>query len=338
MKVLGVEFAPLNIPLKRRMQTLAVVIGAGLFFFGVFWGTGLFVYLLFFTSFYYLPLLYVVWMVYDSKTPKRGGRPIGWVRRWPIWCYARDYYPVSLVKTGELDPSRNYIFGYHPHGIVCAGAFINFATDSTGFDKLYPGIKTLLLTLNMNFYIPLSRELAMFYGLISADRDSLRWMLTKQGGGNAAIIAVGGAQEALDAHKGMYVLTLRNRKGFVRCALQCGADLVPVFSFGENDIFYQVKNPPGSRLRWFQERMKAVTGLSPVIFYGRGIMQYNFGYVPFRKKIVVVMGKPIGVPKIEDPTAEDVSIWHEKYITALTELFEEHKAKCGAEDASLTVL
>ncbi|XP_029828946.3 2-acylglycerol O-acyltransferase 1 [Ixodes scapularis] len=338
MRALGVDFAPLNIPLKRRMQTLAVLFCAFLFFLNVVWGAALFAYLLFFTPFYYVPLLYTIWMVYDFKTPKRGGRPNGWVRRWLVWKYARDYYPVSLVKTGELDPNRNYIFGYHPHGISCVGAFLNFGTDATGFSELYPGITTLLLTLNINVHCPLSRELCLLYGLVSADRDSLQWILTKQGVGNAAVVVVGGAQEALDAHKGKSVLTLRNRKGFVRCALQCGADLVPVFSFGENDIYYQAKNPPGSRLRWFQEKMKALTGFSPVIFHGRGIFQYNFGYVPFRERIATVVGKPLGVPKIENPTAEDVSFWHEKYITALTELFEEHKAKCGAKDASLTVL
>uniref|UniRef100_A0A4D5RZJ4 Acyltransferase n=1 Tax=Ixodes scapularis TaxID=6945 RepID=A0A4D5RZJ4_IXOSC len=338
MRALGVEFAPLNIPLRRRMQTLAALFCAFLFFLNVVWGAALFAYLLFFTSFYYVPLLYTIWLVYDFKRPKRGGRPNGWVRRWLVWKYAGEYYPVSLVKTGELDPNRNYIFGYHPHGISCVGAFLNFGTDATGFSELYPGITTLLLTLNINVHCPFSRELCLLYGLISADRNSLQWTLTKQGGGNAAIIAVGGAQEALDAHKGKNMLTLRNRKGFVRCALQCGADLVPVFSFGENDIYYQAKNPPGSRLRRFQEKMKALTGFAPVIFHGRGIFQYNFGYVPFRERIATVVGKPIGVPKIENPTAEDVSFWHEKYITALTELFEEHKAKCGAKDASLTVL
>lgn len=164
------------------------------------------------------------------------------------------------------------------------------------------------------------------------------WILKRQGVGNAAVIAVGGAQESLDAHKDMFVLTLRKRRGFIRCALECGADLVPVFSFGQNNIYYQVKNPPGSMLRRFQEKMKALTGFAPVIFYGRGIMQYSFGYVPFREKVVTVVGKPIRVPTIENPSAEDVSFWHERYILALTELFDEHKAKYGARDASLTLL
>lgn len=28
----------------------------------------------------------------------------------------KDYFPIALVKTADLDPSKNYVFGYHPHG------------------------------------------------------------------------------------------------------------------------------------------------------------------------------------------------------------------------------
>lgn len=60
----------------------------------------------------YLPLIYFVWMAYDIKTPARGSRPWEWLRRARIWRWFRDYFPVTLVKTTELDPETNYIFGY----------------------------------------------------------------------------------------------------------------------------------------------------------------------------------------------------------------------------------
>ena len=47
-------------------------------------------------------------------------------------------------------------------------------------------------------------------------------MLTKEGTGNAVGIIVGGAQEALDAVPGRYIVNLRRRKGFVRMALKHG--------------------------------------------------------------------------------------------------------------------
>ena len=51
--------------------------------------------------------------------------------------------------------------------------------------------------------------------------------------------------QALDAHPGINNLTLKNRKGFVKVALQHGAALVPIFSFGENNLFAQIPNPKG---------------------------------------------------------------------------------------------
>ena len=34
-------------------------------------------------------------------------------------------------------------------------------------------------------------------------------------------------------------------------------------------------------------------GFTPVLFFGRGVFQYNYGIVPYRKAINVVVGKPI---------------------------------------------
>ena len=58
-----------------------------------------------------------------------------------------------------------------------------------------------------------------------------------------------------------------------------------MFSFGENDLFYQADNPDGSFLRRFQESFKNIFGISPPLFYGRGIFNYTFGFIPFRKPI-----------------------------------------------------
>ncbi|XP_064455632.1 2-acylglycerol O-acyltransferase 2-like isoform X2 [Ornithodoros turicata] len=338
MKILGIEFAPLFLPVARRLQTAAVIYTTAGFMLGGLLCTLLCVYLLFFTQYYFVPLIYLAWYIVDRETPKRGGRASDWVRRWKLWKYERDYFPIELVKTAELDSNKNYIMGYHPHGITAFGAQCNFATEATDFSKVFPGIKPHPLTLNLNFKFPFTRELLMFYGMCSVDRESLVWILTKQGTGNAAIIVIGGAQEALYAHKGSYVLELKKRKGFARYALKCGADLVPVFSFGENDIFSQVKNPPGSILRRFQESCKRLTTVSPVVFYGRGIFQYNYGYLPYRSRIVTVVGKPISVAKVEEPTQEQVDSLHRKYVDQLKELFEEHKTRYGAANCALEII
>ena len=62
------------------------------------------------------------------------------VRNNVFFRYMRDYYPVSFVKTSELDSSRNYIFGYHPHGMIPEGLAVSFASEALQFSKTFPGI------------------------------------------------------------------------------------------------------------------------------------------------------------------------------------------------------
>lgn len=70
----------------------------------------------------------------------------------------------------------------------------------------------------------------------------------------------------------------------VSVALENGADLVPVFSFGENDIWDQADNPRGSRLRKLQERLQQKLGFALPVVKGRGIWQYNWGLLPHRRR------------------------------------------------------
>ena len=51
-----------------------------------------------------------------------------------------DYYPITLVKTNDFHPQKNYIFGYHPHGAFTEGAAIGLNTEACGFNDKFPGI------------------------------------------------------------------------------------------------------------------------------------------------------------------------------------------------------
>lgn len=163
MKILGVEFAPLWIPFERRLQTGAVFYYCSNFLFFGFFMLMFNLYLLF-TKLYFLPLLYLAWFIYDHKKCCQGGRRSDWYRRLPIWKYFADYFPVTMIKTAELDPNKNYILGYHPHGIMCYGAFSCFASEGTNFGESFPGIIPRILTLEGQFRFPFHREHAMLTG------------------------------------------------------------------------------------------------------------------------------------------------------------------------------
>ncbi|KAF7243240.1 2-acylglycerol O-acyltransferase 1 [Varanus komodoensis] len=115
------------------------------------------------------------------------------------------------------------------------------------------------------------------------------------------------------------------------------AQLVPVFSFGENELFKQISNPKGSWLRTWQEKLQKIMGFALPLFHGRGIFQYSFGLMPYRKPIHTVVGDPIVVKQNLNPTIEEIDQLHQKYLQELQKLFDKNKEKYGIpEQMSLT--
>ncbi|XP_007483332.1 2-acylglycerol O-acyltransferase 3 isoform X1 [Monodelphis domestica] len=319
-------------PKKQRIEIVSVYQFVLTFLFmGLFFS--LLFFFLFFTSFWFLSVLYLVWLFLDWDTPDRGGRRFEWVRNWKVWEHFRDYYPIKLVKTAELSPDKNYVLGSHPHGIMCAGSFCNFATESNGFSRQFPGIRPFLAGLAGLFRIPVYRDYLMSCGLCPVSRQSLDFVLSGPQRGQAVVILVGGANESLHGVPGEHCLTLLKRQGFVRLALRHGASLVPVYSFGENEIFTQASFGIGSWQRTLQAAFKKFTGFAPCIFWGRGLL-FRWGLLPFPVPITTVVGCPIPVPYRPNPSQEEVDWYHKIYMEALEQMFEEHKESCGVSPST----
>ncbi|KAJ0004407.1 hypothetical protein NQD34_010621 [Periophthalmus magnuspinnatus] len=282
---------------------------------------------LMFTSLWPLSALSFMWLVMDWHTPEKGGRGTMFVRKWKVWEHFRDFFPIKLKKTAELSPSKNYILGCHPHGIMSAGAFSCFSTESCGFTELYPGMRSRLAILAGLFRIPLLREYIMCAGLYPVSKASLTHLLSKSGKGNAVVIIIGGAAESLASSPGANTVVIKQRKGFVKVALEFGADLVPVYSFGENELFQQVIFTEGSIGRKLQDLFKKVMGFAPCLFVGE-----KFAFLPYRRPVTTVVGSPISVPKCMSPTDDEVDHYHKLYMEGLTKLFHEHKVSCGLSE------
>ncbi|XP_007955185.1 diacylglycerol O-acyltransferase 2-like protein 6 [Orycteropus afer afer] len=290
-------------------------------------------YFLVFTKFWTLAMFFLAWLAYDWNTHSQGGRHSAWVRNWTLWKYFRDYFPIKLVKTHDLSPKHNYIIGNHPHGIVSYGAFINFATEATGFSWIFPAITPSLGTLEGFFWIPILREYMMSMGLSPVSEVALNYLLAQNGSGNAVIIVVGGATEALLSRPGSSTIFLKQRKGFVKLALKTGAYLVPSYSFGENDVHNQKTFPEGTWIRFFQktfqDTLKKILGISFCTFHGQGLIRGSWGFLPFNQPITTVVGEPIPIPRIRKPNKETVNKYHALYISALCKLFDQHKVQYG---------
>ncbi|KAF2200802.1 diacylglycerol acyltransferase [Delitschia confertaspora ATCC 74209] len=251
-------------------------------------------------------------------------------RRSSIWSLFASYFPARLHRSQELEPTRKYIFGYHPHGIISHGAWAAFATEALGFSQLFPGITNTLLTLDSNFRIPLYREYALRMGMASVSRESCENILSKggpngEGMGRAITIVIGGARESLEAQPGTLRLVLRCRKGFVKLAIRTGADLVPVLAFGENDIYEQFDNQAHPMVHRMQLFVKKLMGFTVPLFHARGVFNYDVGMMPYRRPMNIVVGKPIQVNQQKSPEKDYIDAVHEEYIKELTRLWDDWK-------------
>ncbi|XP_069690869.1 2-acylglycerol O-acyltransferase 1-like isoform X1 [Periplaneta americana] len=302
--------------LKWHLQTLACITFMTVCICGLFVSVPLVLYILLYTRYYPLVLLYYAWVWYDHDSSDSFRRRSQRVRDSAFWRYLSDYFPVRLVKTAELDPTMSYMFCSFPHGMLALGTFISFGTNATKVNEAFPNHKCYMATLAYHFKLFYIRELGHALGLCTASPKAISNVLSKPK--TLTVIAVGGASEAFYSRPGQYTIFLKQRKGFVKLALKHGTPLVPVISFGETNIYAQVDFPEGSRFRRFQEFIRKKTTVAPILAYGNGPL-------PYRREMIVVVGKPLPMEKILNPTQEQIDDLHQKFITELTALFEEKK-------------
>ncbi|KAL8808585.1 MAG: hypothetical protein Q9200_004220 [Gallowayella weberi] len=330
-----IHFAPISVPFQRRLQTfmvLAHTLSIALFLTAFFLLCAI-------PLFWPLLLPYTIYVLL-SAAPSSGtlAHRSPFIRSLPIWSLFASYFPARLHRSSKLEPTRKYIFGYHPHGIISHGAFAAFATEACGFSTLFPGITNTLLTLDSNFRIPFYRDYALAMGLASVSRESCENILSKgglnnQGMGRAITIVVGGARESLDAQPRSHLrLVLKRRKGFVKLAIRTGADLVPVLAFGENELYDQVTSASHPLVHKSQLLVKKCMGFTIPLFHARGVFNYDVGLMPYRKPLNVVVGRPIKVVQARKGETVDegyVDEIHAAYVRELERIWEEWRDVFG---------
>ncbi|KAI1334008.1 diacylglycerol acyltransferase-domain-containing protein [Xylariaceae sp. FL0016] len=323
----GIRWAPWDVPYKRRAQTLVVlthslcIVATVSIFFA-----------LCANPFAWPLLLIYLLHVLSSKAATDGSLRFRaeWFRRSYWWHLFAGYFPARLHKTHDLPPTRKYIFGYHPHGIISHGAWAAFATDALGFSEKFPGITNSLLTLDSNFRIPFYREYVLGMGVRSVSKESIVNILTKggsngEGMGRGVTVVIGGARESLEAEPGMLRLILKERKGFIKLAVRCGADIVPVLAFGENALYDQLRPREHPLVHKLQMFILKVWKFTLPFLHGRGIFNYDVGLMPYRRPLNVVVGAPIKVRQSDRVVPEEINRLHHLYVQELEKLWDRYK-------------
>lgn len=128
------------------------------------------------------------------------------------------------------------------------------------------------------------------------------------------------------------------RKGIFRMAVKHGFPIIPVYCFGSTKLLRRLQLP------YLVERISLLLRVSLVIFYGQGFLP-----VPFRQKLLYIMGRPIyPSPQIDrhkykSPNTagqfdEAVDEMLNKYCEEMIRIFDRQKESYGWAHKTLQII
>ncbi|ETM42875.1 hypothetical protein F442_11912 [Phytophthora nicotianae P10297] len=210
--------------------------------------------------------------------------------------------------TPFVKPNDRSMFAFHPHGVLSNGFAINGAHHMT-FERA----DCRWLVAENLFWFPVLREVLNWMDFSSVAKATFQCIMPT--GQNVGLIP-GGFEEATLYRRGKHRVYIKKRLGFIKMALQYGYKVHPVYTFGEEYAYHTF--PSLLKLRLKLNEFK----LPGVVFFGR----FNCCYLPRPDvDLITVIGKPLILPQIENPTREDVRKYHDQYIEALQGLFDRYK-------------
>jgi len=192
---------------------------------------------------------------------------------------------------GKYEPT---VLCCHPHGIFSIGWGICYVLPA--FAKLHFCFSPVLS------YSSMFRIFSKCLGNPgSASKDSIMSIFKRR---ESWAIIPGGFEEATIHSPDKARVFLKERAGFVKYALMNGYSLTPVYTFGEEKSFGNLQGAWGFRL-WLNS-----FGIPAIFPWGVWWCPILMRSVP----ILITVGSPMKLPKIEKPSKAEVKKYHEEYI------------------------
>jgi 2-acylglycerol O-acyltransferase 2 len=210
---------------------------------------------------------------------------------------------LSFIYHGDLVPG---LYVWHPHGLFACTPYIHTAL---GMGENSPKMK--LATLRFLLKMPIISEISKEIGVIDSDYNILKEELVKK---NSVSLIVGGIEEIFYTESYKIKLNIKNRTGYLKLSLETKMPLIPVITYGENELYENIGEYTNSS---WNKYIKNTLGIIIPFFKLKSLEPWSeLKDKPFRP-VHSYAGPPV-FPE-EDDTIDTL---REKYLSALQDLFD----------------
>lgn len=234
--------------------------------------------------------------------------------------YCEDYEAFRAIHPA--------IIALEPHDVLPIGLFI--LSDHLGYAKPHTNRGCMTSAI---FRIPGMRHIYSWATATSVSKRNIQRLLRK---GITPGICPGGVQEVTyltTPESDECILFLRSRLGLIKLAAEFGTPIIPTFTFNQRRCFdFWIPQWP-----WIQRLGKKI-GFIPLIIFG--VFGIPFA-IPKPVPMVMVIGKPIPVPKMTTEDMHGKKEELEKYllqlIASIEHIFETYKHEFYMGDIKLII-
>jgi len=250
--------------------------------------------------------LLAYFLSYLKPSEETGDRESKAFRQSNFFEFIQKAYRMRVVYTTKLDPHKKYMFACHPHGLIPFGWMCIFQSQFAN--------SPLVAGASIIFRLPVMRDMTLWAGGINATDSAISNAFQK---GRSVALFPGGVREMMLSKPGNDVCIVNKSRGFARLAIEHQVDIVPVFSFSEQNVYAQQLLGPV----WFQKWLKKLFGFYAFVPRGREW----FGILPNLDRLTVVCGSPIRITS----SSADVEVIHRQYYDELMNLIRNSKDRLG---------
>ncbi len=228
----------------------------------------------------YASMLYAAPLIISILIPSKGVPSLGEPLK--VMLHYFDYDEVHETSNEVLqkavdEDNKKFIFACQPHGVV-SEVYSTFSIQEFA-PKEYYNLLTIVIIIRYHYFqvsfvgfcswinapksfrtlktavasallnVPILKHVLGIFSLTDASGPNVRHILQHgRGIDGCLVLYIGGIAELFKSSRKEERLYLKKRKGFIKVAMREGADIIPIYLFGNTSVLTVMKSGPLAKL------------------------------------------------------------------------------------------